>query len=173
METGNWKLETRNQSPVASVPVILPDESGTEISVQEACYGLRQFIQPLAFDHFQVALVNTSRQMVPYFIKGTSGLSAKLSILLVAEPAEALRNVGGHGRGSTSKLTRQGKFLKIRKRPSHAINVLSQLSGNLPYSQVLKVSYWSGTSPRCVSFRFRVSTFGFRTSSFQFPVSSF
>jgi hypothetical protein len=157
------------------VLVTLPGESGTEISVQQACHGLRQFVQALPFGHFQVALVNTSPQMVPYFIKRASGLPAKLSILLVTEPPEALCNVSGDGRGSTPKLARRSKFLEIRKRPSRAIDLLSQLSGDLPYFQILKISDWSGISQRRVSFTlmFPSSSFQFLVPSFQFPISSF
>jgi hypothetical protein len=62
---------------------MFPGEGGTEISVQQARHTLRQFVQTFPFGDFQVALLNTGRQMVPYFIERTSGLCAKLSIPLV------------------------------------------------------------------------------------------
>jgi hypothetical protein len=100
--------------------------------------SLRQFVRTFPFGHFQVALVDTRREVVPHFIERTPGLPAKLSILLTTEPSEALRKVGRHGRASPPKLAGESKFLEIRKDPGQAIDLLPELSGGPPYFQILR-----------------------------------
>ncbi len=113
MEIGNWKFEEAEwktsdpSSHQCSSRFLARVERRYPFSSRATRRGGRQFVQTFSFGGFQVALVNAGRQVVPYFIEQTSGLSAKLSIFLVTEPSEALRKVGRHGRTSATKLARQ------------------------------------------------------------------